>query len=168
MTLLKDPMVVNALAEVVGANSLDVVGELAEEESIDEFSLAERLGMDVKVVRKILYKLYDSSLVKFKRFKDQETGWYIYMWSFENHKLKHLVEKVRRNKIVAVRTQLDKETEHQFFMCESGCTRVPFELAMSVGFICPHCSYKMDFKDNSHIIKQLEGQLKEIERTFGQ
>ena len=168
MTLLKNPAVVNALAEVVGANSLDVVGELTQEESVDEFSLAERLGMDVKVVRKILYKLYDNSLVKFKRFKDQETGWYIYMWSFEKHKLTHLVQRVRRDKVIKIREQLDVEQDHQFFMCESGCTRTKFERAMEVGFVCPHCGSRMDFRDNSHIIKQLESQLKEIERTFGQ
>lgn len=166
--MLKSSAVVNALAEVVGANSLDVVSELVQEESVDEFSLAERLGMDVKVVRKILYNLYDNSLVKFRRFKDQETGWYIYMWSFEKNKLTSLVQKVRREKTIKIKEQLDMEKDHQFFMCESGCTRVPFEKAMETGFVCPHCGSRMDFRDNSHIIKQLEKQLKEIERTFGQ
>jgi len=167
-SLFESQAVVNALAEVVGANSLDLIGELAIEESVDEFSLAERLGMDVKVVRKVLYKLYDNSLVKFKRFKDQDTGWYIYMWSLEGNKVKHLVERVRREKITGIREQLDREQEHQFFMCESGCTRAPFETAMEAGFVCPHCGCRMDFQDNGHIIKQLESQLKEIERTFGQ
>ena len=124
--------------------------------------------MDVKVVRKILYKLYDNSLVKFKRFKDKETGWYIYMWSFEKDKLNHLVEKVRRQKVLTIRDHLEREKENQFFMCDSGCTRTTFENAMRVGFVCPHCGCRMDFRDNSHIVKQLEEQLKTIERTFGQ
>lgn len=165
--MFEKPAVSNALAEVVGANSLDLIGELAEEDSIDEFSLAERLGMDVKVVRKVLYRLYDNSLVKFRRYKDKETGWYIYMWRLEDNKLKHLVEKVRRQKIKKIRGQIDQEKNHQFFMCESGCTRVPFEKAMHSGFVCPHCGSRMDFKDNHHIIKQLENQLKSIEKTFG-
>jgi len=74
----------------------------------------------------------------------------------------------RRDKIIKIREQLDVEKDHQFFMCESGCTRTKFERAMEVGCVCPHCGSRMDLRENSHIIKQLENQLKEIERTFGQ
>ncbi len=164
---LQDPAVTDVLAQVVGANSLDIINELVEENELDEFSLAERLGMDVKMVRKILYKLYDHRLVKFRRVKDEETGWYIYIWSFDQNKLKHLVEKVRRERIRKIRKQLEYEKSHQFFICENGCTRLPLEKAMEVGFVCPHCGGKLNFFDNSKIIAQLEKQLKEMERTFG-
>ena len=164
---LDNPEIVNALATVAGANSLDVVGELNEESEMDEFSLAERLGMDVKTVRKILYKLYDSRLVKFRRIKDEETGWYIYLWKFHDDKLEALVQKVRVDRITNIRERLDYEKEHQFFMCENSCTRMPFENAMENVFVCKHCSGKMDFLDNAHIVKNLEDQLKQIERSVG-
>ncbi|MBR9680383.1 MAG: transcription initiation factor E subunit alpha [Candidatus Altiarchaeota archaeon] len=167
MESLDKPEIVNALATVAGANSLDVVGELSEESEMDEFSLAERLGMDVKTVRKILYKLYDSRLVKFRRIKDEETGWYIYLWKFHDDKLDALVQKIRVDKITNIRERLDYEQEHQFFMCENSCTRMPFENAMESVFVCKHCSGKMDFLDNAHIIKNLEDQLKQIERAVG-
>lgn len=167
MDTLQNPDVVNALAKVAGANSLDIVYELAEESEMDEFSLAERLGMDVKTVRKILYKLYDNRLVKFRRIKDQETGWYIYLWKFYDEKLDTLVVRLRREKIGTLRTRLDDEKDHQFFICENGCTRIPFEGAMESGFVCKHCGSKLEFVDNTHIIKQLEKQLKEIERSVG-
>ncbi|MBR9689554.1 MAG: transcription factor E [Candidatus Altiarchaeota archaeon] len=167
MESLDNPEVVNALAKVAGANSLDIVGELSEESEMDEFSLAERLGMDVKTVRKILYKLYDSRLVKFRRIKDEETGWYIYLWKFHDDKLEALVKRMRRDKITNVHERLEYERAHQFFMCENGCTRMPFENAMEYGFICNDCSGKLGFLDNSNIIDNLEAQLKEIERTIG-
>ena len=158
---------VNLLAELVGANSLDIVSELINENELDEFSLAERLGMDVKMVRKILYKLYDQRLVRFRRIKDEETGWYIYLWKFDENRLKSLIERVRREKVKKIREQLEYEKSHQFFMCENGCTRLTFEEAMENGFVCPHCGSKLEFFDNSKIIKQLEEHLKELERTFG-
>jgi len=164
---LDNPEVVNALAKVAGANSLDIVGELSEESEMDEFSLAERLGMDVKTVRKILYKLYDNRLVKFRRIKDDETGWYIYLWKFHDDKLEALVQRIKVEKIENIRERLEYEREHQFFMCENSCTRMPFENAMETRFICKHCSGKMEFLDNAHIIKNLENQLKQIERAVG-
>ena len=159
-----EPEIINALANVAGANSVDIVGELDQESEMDEFSLAERLGMDVKTVRKILYKLYDNRLVKFRRIKDEETGWYIYLWKFENTKLKGLVEKIRKDKVQNLHERLSYEKNNQFFMCENGCIRVPFENAMSVEFVCPHCTGKLNFADNSNIVEQLEKQLGEIER----
>ncbi len=159
--------IVNTLAKVAGANSVDIIGELDQESEMDEFSLAERLGMDVKTVRKILYKLYDSRLVKFRRIKDEETGWYIYLWKFENEKLKGLVEKMRRERVQNLHERLDYEKNNQFFMCDSGCIRVPFDRAMEMGFTCQHCGASMNFVDNSHIIDQLEKQLSEIEKVIG-
>lgn len=164
---LERPEVVNALAEIAGANSLDIVDELSSESEMDEFSLAERLGMDVKTVRKILYKLYDNRLVNFRRIKDEETGWYIYLWNFEGDKVNALVENLRRTKIRGLRERVDYENAHQFFMCDNGCSRTPFENAMETGFICSHCGSKLNFVDNSKIIRNLEDQLKQIERAFG-
>ena len=164
---LERPEVVNALAEIAGANSLDIVDELSSESEMDEFSLAERLGMDVKTVRKILYKLYDNRLVNFRRIKDEETGWYIYLWNFEGDKVNAMVENLRRTKITSLRERIEYEDAHQFFMCESGCSRIPFDRAMESGFLCMHCGGKLNFVDNSKIIRNLEKQLKEIERAFG-
>ena len=167
MEELQRPEVINTLAEVAGANSLDVIDELSLESEMDEFSLAERLGMDVKTVRKILYKLYDTRLVNFRRIKDKETGWYIYLWKFDESKLNVLVHRVRHEKITKLREKLEFEQEHQFFVCENGCVRKKFSDAMEQGFVCKHCGAKLEFQDNSCLIEQLEGQLKEIERSFG-
>jgi transcription initiation factor TFIIE subunit alpha len=162
---IDDPETINILAEVAGANSLDIIGELSIENEMDEFSLAERLGMDVKTVRKILYRLYDTRLVSFRRIKDDETGWYIYLWKFDEGKLNVLVHRIRKERVEKLRGRLDYERDNQFFMCESGCTRLPFSEAMEMGFVCNQCGSKLDFQDNSNLIKQMESQLKEIERA---
>ncbi len=164
---INNPEIVNVLAEVAGANSLDIVEELSEENEMDEFSLAERLGMDVKTVRKILYRLYDSRLVNFRRIKDDETGWYIYLWKFDEPKLNILIHRMRKTKITTIRERLDYEKKHQFFMCENGCSRMPFSDAMEASFKCTHCGSRLDFRDNSHLVTQMEKQLKAIEISIG-
>ncbi len=165
--LLNNPTVIDLLAEIGGANSVDLAEVLALENELDEFSIAERLGMDVKMVRKILYKLYDKRLVRFKRIKDPATGWYIYLWKFDWERLKSLIEKRRREKIRELRKKLEYEKQHQFFVCENGCVRVTFEEAMEHGFVCPYCGGKLVFYDNSKIIAQLEEHLKALERGIG-
>jgi len=167
MSSLESPQVVNALAKIAGANSLEIVDELADESEMDEFSLAERLGMDVKTVRKILYRLYDNRLVKFRRIKDKETGWYIYLWKFHEDKLEVLMDRFQREETKKLRERLDYEENHQFFLCDNGCARMPFQNAMEGGFVCPHCGSKLNFVDNSNIIRNLEQQLKQIERSVG-
>lgn len=167
MDLLNRPEVVNALAEIAGANSLDVVDELTSKDEVDEFSLSEKLGIDVKTIRKILYKLYDNNLVNFRRIKDDETGWYIYLWKFDNDKVDTMVGRIRRNKISSLREKIEYESNHQFFMCDNGCDRVPFKDAMATEFECQHCNSDMNFVDNSKIVRNLENQLKYIEKTFG-
>lgn len=167
MNLRDNPQAMTVLMDVAGANSIEVVNELLSRNEMDEFSLAERIGMEVKLVRKILYQLYDQRLVSFKRIKDDETGWYIYIWRFDPEKLEGLIERNKREQIKQIREQLAREQEGQFFVCESGCMRVPFEEAMALGFICPHCSGKLNFFDNSKIIKQLESHLKKLENIVG-
>lgn len=167
MNIKENPQAVGVLMEVAGANSIEVVNELVTRNEIDEFSLAEMIGMEVKLVRKILYQLYDQRLVTFKRMKDEQTGWYIYIWKFDHEKLEGLIARTRRNKVRGLREQLEYEQSGQHFVCENGCLRVKFEEAMAHSFNCPHCSGKLNFFDNAKIIRQLESNLKQLETSFG-
>ncbi|MBR9680166.1 MAG: transcription factor E [Candidatus Altiarchaeota archaeon] len=167
MNIKENPQAISVLMDVAGANSIEVVNELLSKKEIDEFSLAEMIGMEVKLVRKILYSLYDQRLVTFKRMKDEQTGWYIYIWKFDNDKLEGLITRTRRTQIKKLREQLEYEQNGQHFVCESGCVRVKFEEAMAHMFNCPHCSGKLDFFDNTKVISQLEDNLKQMEKSFG-
>ena len=64
------------LAELGGAKSIDIVGLLGKCKEIDEFKLADKLKMDVKAIRRVLYKLYEKKLVSFRKTRDEERGWY--------------------------------------------------------------------------------------------
>ncbi len=155
MRTFDNPYSKEYLAELGGAKSIDIVGLLKRHKEIDEFKLADKLKMDVKSIRKILYKLYEKKLVSFRKTRDEERGWYIYIWRLEKHKLGELLEKRKDEAIDTLRAQLSYEKTNQFFKCQNGCMRVPFERAFEFAFLCPDCKGKLDFFDNTIIVRQL-------------
>ena len=60
---------------------------------------------------------------------------------------------------------LEYEKENMFFVCKNNCSKVPFDVAEQLNFKCNVCGEKLDFFDNSEMIKELEealGKLKKV------
>ena len=54
--------------------------------SVDEITvdeIAEQTEIQINEVRKILYRFYNHSLVTSRRFRDKETGWFIFQWRLQ-------------------------------------------------------------------------------------
>jgi len=161
-SLLQNQYALEYLAELGGAQSIDVVHLLAKNGELDEFKLSEHLGQDIKAIRRILYRLHNERVVSFKRKKDQETGWTVYIWKLETVKLLNLLERRRMDALDKLEEKLNFEKENQFFRCVNGCSRLPFDTAFEVEFKCPECEGKLNFIDNSRIVKQLEKYVKQL------
>jgi len=162
-----NPYMLEFLSDIGGAKSIDVVKTLARKKEVDEFSLAEKLKMNVKAVRRILYRLYDKKLVSFRKTRDKDRGWYVYIWRIEQDKLSGLLENRKETAISDLRGQLDYEVRNQFFKCDSGCIRVPFEEAFELEFLCPECGSKLQHFDNATIVDQLRKYIQELELSVG-
>ena len=154
--VLRNPYALEYLAELGGAQSIDIVSLLAKNGELDEFKLSELLTQDIKAVRKILYRLHNEKVVSFKRKKDQETGWTVYIWKLEFGKLLELLNKRKIEAVVELEEKLMFEKENQFFRCVNGCTRLPFDKSFELEFKCPECGKQLNFIDNSKIVMQLE------------
>ena len=50
----------------------------SEEETTDEI-IAEELDIKLNNVRKALYRLYDIQLASFRRIRDKNSGWFLYL-----------------------------------------------------------------------------------------
>ena len=57
------------MRSVIGEEGLPLVKELSYRENVSEFELGDRLKKDIKIVRKMLYLLYNYNLVSFIRKK---------------------------------------------------------------------------------------------------
>ena len=59
---------------ILGEEGLILIKYLYSKENVSEFDLSKRTKLDIKIVRKMLYLLYNHNLVGFNRKKDKEKG----------------------------------------------------------------------------------------------
>jgi len=70
--------------------ALKVVNETTDDQ------IATQTGIRLNSVRKILYKLYDHSLVGLRRSRDKNTGWFIFHWRLQLDQLEGFILNQKR------------------------------------------------------------------------
>ena len=102
---------------------------------IDEFSLSEKVDIQINRLRSILYKLYTKKLVNFSRKRDKKRGWFLYSWSAIPNQLIYLMRKRYEDKI----KNLNKLLEGDYYYCDR-CDKIyTLEEAAKNMFLCPVC-----------------------------
>ena len=145
--MLNDPIIRDLLLEIVeDEENLNIIQCLIDGISTDE-EIAEKTGIRLNIVRKILYKLYDEGLASYRRDKDKETQWYTYDWKFKVDEVEKLKEKRNEEDLAQLKAMLDEE--------ENNIPRVEF--------LCPECDAELVHDDNQDIIDDLKRRIKAIE-----
>ena len=127
-------------------NVLKGVGETTDDE------IAIKTEIRLNTVRRILYKLYDHSLVGLRRSRDKTTGWFIFHWRLQLDQLAGFILNQKRRVLEKLETRLEYEQAHDFYSCfTEECKRVPFEDAMELVFRCPTCNKLLMHFDNTEL-----------------
>ncbi len=155
----------DVVREVAGEDVVPLVNLIKKRKNISEFKIAEMMNVNVNVVRNMLYRLYNNSLVSFVRKKDKKKGWYIYYWTFIEKRVGILLEDLKKKKIDKLQERLEREKSNFFFSCQNGCIRLDFEKAMDYGFKCPECGSLMQQEDNVKKIKDLESEIEKLSES---
>src|SRR3989338_8154903 len=121
-----EEILVNLLSE----EGLPLIRELAGKFNISEFDLASKTKKDIKIIRKMLYLLYNHNLVGFTRKKDKQKGWYIYYWTLLPESIMYFYFKMRREQAERLKEQLSEEKKELFFVCPNNCIRLNFDQVM--------------------------------------
>ena len=124
---------------ILGEEGLSLLKELILRDNISEFELAIKLKKDIKLIRKMLYLLYNHNLVSFTRKKDKIKGWYVYYWTLLPENIKFSYFKKKRDLLELLKHRLDEERRELFFTCPNTCVRLTFDQAMDFEFHCPEC-----------------------------
>src|SRR3989338_11520661 len=66
---------------LINKQAVPIMDLLSSKKPVNEFTIAEKLGLTINQTRNIIYKLSDFGLVSFTRKKDKRKGWYIYFWT---------------------------------------------------------------------------------------
>jgi len=164
--MIDDPLVKTLLINVVEDESnLPIVQALLDGIETDE-EIANKTGIKLNIVRKILYRLYDLGLASYKRSKDPETQWFTYSWKFEKEEVINRIIKDSENCLKMLNDELEREENNMFFLCPQGHVRLDFDDSSDYEFMCPVCGEELEFHDNAANIKQIKEDIKMVESNF--
>ncbi len=152
-----------------GEEAVKVVNILKDVDEITDDEIVSRTGIRLNNVRKILYKLYDHSLVSLRRSRDENTGWFIFHWKLQPDQLQGFISNQKRRVLEKLETRLEYEKNHDFYYCYTiGCRRISFEEAMEVLFRCPTCNKPLMHFDNSRIIETLTKKAEQLRKEMSE
>jgi transcription initiation factor TFIIE subunit alpha len=151
-----------------GEEAVQIVKVLKETGETTDDEIAAKTEIRLNTVRKILYKLYDHSLVGLRRSRDKNTGWFIFHWRLQLDQLEGFILNQKRRVLEKLEVRLRYEQAHDFYYCfTEGCKRIPFEDAMELVFRCPTCSKLLMHFDNTELMETLAQQVKQLRKELG-
>lgn len=139
------------------------VGETTDDE------IASKTGIRLNSVRKILYKLYDHSLVSLRRTRDPKTGWFIFHWKLQPDQLEGFILSQKRRVLEKLNVRLEYEKNHDFYYCNTpGCARTPFEEAVELVFHCNTCGKPLVHCGNEKLVQGLSKKVEQLRKELGE
>lgn len=135
------------------------VGEATDEQ------LSQALGIEISTIRRTLNALYESRLVKYRRVRDVDQGWYLYYWRLTDDFPSRVLEERRRRALEILRKRLEYEESNTFFYCPVCRFKYSFDEVVDYMFRCPNCSADLEAIDNGVIVEKLKRAIKILEET---
>ena len=170
MVSFVDDDTITKVAEVLGEEeAVQIIDILRKASETTDDEIANKTEIRLNIVRKILYKLYDHSLVGLRRSRDQDTGWFIFHWRIQPDQFEGFITNQKRHVLEKLQARLAYEKDHDFYYCNTpGCRRVPFEDAMELVFRCPTCNKPLDHYENGKIIHVLAEKVEQLREELGE
>lgn len=158
------------VADVLGKEeAIEIIDILKDADEITDDQIANKTGIRLNFVRKILYRLYDHSLVSLRRSRDQNTGWFIFHWRLQPDQLEGFILNQKRHVLQKLDARLSYEKNHDFYYCGTpGCKRIPFEEAMELLFRCSTCNEPMMHFENGEIVEALARKVSQLRKELGE
>ncbi len=162
-TLMKVAM---AMGEEEAVKLIEFIKNVDE---ITDDEIASKTGIRLNLVRRILYKLYDHSLVSLRRTRDPKTGWFIFHWKLQPNQLEGFILSQKRRVLEKLNVRLGYEKNHDFYCCDTpGCKRVPFEDAVEMVFHCPTCGKSLSHCENGKLVLKLSEKVEQLRKELGE
>jgi transcription initiation factor TFIIE subunit alpha len=170
MLTFVDDKTLQKVAEAFGGEeAVQIVSELKGVGETTDEEIAAKTEIRLNTVRKILYRLYDHSLVGLRRSRDKTTGWFIFHWRLQLDQLAGFIQNQKNRVLEKLETRLTYEQAHDFYSCfTKGCKRIPFEDAMELVFRCPTCNKLLMHYDNADLKKSLVDRIETLRKELGE
>jgi transcription initiation factor TFIIE subunit alpha len=144
------------LAEkIFGEKAKKIMILLSNHVEISDDEIAKELDMDQAELRKILNDLFEARLVKYRRARDENIGWYKYYWRITDEPLEVLLNDRKRLTLTILEKLLSLEEQAEIYVCPSCGARYSVVEAEDYGYTCPNCGEVLEPYDNSKRIRKI-------------
>lgn len=169
LTYINDAVLMK-VAEALGEeDAVKLIDILKNSSETTDDQIANKTGIRLNSIRKILYKLYDHSLVGLRRTRDPQTGWFIFHWRLQPDQLEGFILSQKRRVLEKLVLRLEYEKTHDFYYCYTpGCRKIPFEEAVELLFKCPTCGKPLMHCDNDKIIQVVAKKVEQLRKEMGE
>jgi len=154
------------IGDLINKQSVTIVDLLAGVKNVNEFTIAEKLGLTINQTRNVLYKLSDYGLVSFIRKKDKRKGWYIYFWTLDSFQSLSLLNEKMKEKLKAFENQLKNRKESRHYLCLTCSIEVNEENALLNDFVCSECDEVYELANNDDLIIQIEKNIAKLKKEI--
>ena len=169
LSTIDDATLMKVAASLGEEEAVKLIEHLKNLDEITDDQIASNTGIRLNSVRKILYKLYDHSLVSLRRTRDPKTGWFIFHWKLQPDQLEGFILSQKRRVLEKLSVRLEYESSHDFYYCNTpGCRRVTFEEAVEAVFHCGACGKPLAHFENGNMIENLVGKVEQLRKELGE
>jgi len=169
MFFVSDETLIKVAGTFGGEEAIKVINVLKKVNETTDDEIASQTEIRLNLVRKILYKLYDHSLVGLRRTRDEKTGWFIFHWRLQPDQLEGFILNQKRRAIEKLQTRLEYEKGHDFYYCGTpGCRTIPFEEAVELLFQCSTCGKPLNHFENNRIIEALSKKIEQLRKELSE
>lgn len=107
-------------------------------------------------MRRTLFILYENKFAIVVRERDSNSGWLTYLWHLDFSDIEHQLMREKKRLLRNLKTRLEFEENHVFYVCPQGCVRLLFDEATETEFLCPMCGEDLVYYDNSRFVGVLK------------
>lgn len=169
MFLINDETLKKVALAIGGEEAVKVIDVLKQVKETTDDDIANKTEIRLNIIRRILYKFYDHSLVGMRRTRDQNTGWFVFHWRLDANQLKGFISNQKRRIMEKLEVRLEYEKGHDFYYCGTpNCRKIPFEDAVELIFECSTCGKSLNHFTNEKIIEALSKRNEQIRKEMSE
>ncbi len=163
---MKNEQLLLIMAErILGEKAANIVTLLLENDELTDEAISRAIKLDINETRRLLHRLFDLNIVKYRRIRDEKIGWYTYLWRITDSSPEAIIALRKKRVLEKLKRRLEYELDGPYYYCGKCNTRYTFGDASSYMFMCPKCDEVLSPYDNSKLVEKLEKIIRQLEET---
>jgi transcription initiation factor TFIIE subunit alpha len=169
VSALNNKAVKGYIYKLVGDEGMTVVEKMLDavpDQEVTDEKVAEISGINLNLVRKTLYILYENHLAIYRRERDKDSGWLTYLWKLDLENAEHMLRNETRKLIRKLERRLEFEN-NEFYVCQDEPPhRILFDYAMEANFTCPVDESPLMHYDNAEEKQALRSRIDALKQAM--